>query len=208
MDCLAKRGSHVQLSCVKRNRKQHDPEQLANLASQAKDYALHMMRTTGSVPPTVIADTEEGYVFCMPTSLTDTESKDRFAEVAKLFAVACRAQALVMILEAWVRLPDESGHLDPDVRPSEATDRREMVALLLEDQSDSATLLVPIIRGEQGEFAGLADVGPPVAGDSEGRFSKLMPRHKPSSADVDKAKHQLLALGMFVENRGFDPTMN
>jgi len=193
---------------VKRNRKQHDPEQLANLAAQAKDYAHHMMRTTGSVPPTVIADTEEGYVFCMPTSLTDTESKDRFAEVAKLFAVACRAQALVMILESWVRLPDEKGHLDPDVRPSEATDRREMVALLLEDHDSSGTVLIPIIRGEQGEFAGLADVSPVVSGDSEGRFSKLMPRHKPSSADVDKAKHQLLVLGMSVENQGFDPNMN
>jgi len=193
---------------VKRNRKQHDPEQLDALAAQAKDYALHMMRTTGSVPPTVIADTDEGYIFCMPTALTDTEAKDRFAEVAKMFAVAYRAQALVMILESWVRLPDESGKLDPNVRPSEATDRREMVALLLEDHASSATLLVPIIRGEQGEFAGLADVGPPVSGDSEGRFSKLMPRHKPSSVDVDKAKHQLLVLGLSVENRGFDPTMN
>jgi len=83
-----------------------------------------------------------------------------------------------------------------------------MVALLLEDHDSSGTVLIPIIRGEQGEFAGLADVGPPVLGDSEGRFSKLMLRHKPSSADVDRAKHQLLVLGMSVENRGFDPNMN
>lgn len=193
---------------MKRNRKKHDPEQLVALAAQAKDYALHMMRTTGSVPPTVIADTEEGYVFCMPTALTDNDAKDRFAEVAKLFAVACRAQALVMILESWVRLPDKNGHLDPSVRPSEATDRREMVALLMEDEADSATLLVPIIRSEQGEFAGLGAVGQPIIGDSEGRFSKLMPRHKPTSADVDKAKNQLSALGMNIVKGGFDPNMN
>jgi hypothetical protein len=41
-----------------------DPEETARLealAYQAQDYALHMMRTTGSVPPTVIADTKDGY---------------------------------------------------------------------------------------------------------------------------------------------------
>ena len=33
------------------------------LAYQAKNYALHMMRTMGSVPPTVIADTKDGFIF-------------------------------------------------------------------------------------------------------------------------------------------------
>jgi hypothetical protein len=193
---------------VKRNRKSPDPKQLETLAAQAKDYALHMMRTTGSVPPTVIADTADGYVFCMPTALTDTDAKDRFAEVAKLFAVAYRAQAMVMILESWVRLPDASGHLDPSIRPSEAKDRREMVALLLEDQASSATRLIPINRDQEGEFAGLGDDDPMNFDEAEGRFAKLMPRHKPSSQDVDRAKHKLFVLGMTVENRGFDPTMN
>lgn len=42
-----------------------DPAETARLealAYQAQDYALHMMRTTGSVPPTVIADTKDGGV--------------------------------------------------------------------------------------------------------------------------------------------------
>jgi hypothetical protein len=102
-----------------------------------------MMRTTGSVPPTVIADTDEGYVFCMPSALAGEADKDRYAEMAKLMAVAYRARALVMIVESWVRLPDATGHLDPDVRPSQAADRKEMVALLLEDRSVSATSLIP-----------------------------------------------------------------
>lgn len=66
---------------MKRNRWQENPQGLEPLARQAQDYALHMMRTTGSVPPTVIADTDEGYVFCMPSELTDDAAKDRFAEV-------------------------------------------------------------------------------------------------------------------------------
>ena len=193
---------------MKRHRRNSEPERLEALASQATDYALHMMKTTGSVPPTVIADTDEGFVFCMPTTLTDTAAKDRFADVAKLFAVAYRARAMVMILESWVRLPDVSGHLDPSIRPSEASDRKEMVALLLEDLAGSATCLLPIMRDEQGAFAGLGNGAPLNFDEAEGRFSKLMPRHKPSAVDADKAKHALFVLGMTVENRGFDPTMN
>ena len=167
-----------------------------------------MMRTTGSVPPTVIADTTEGFVFCMPSALADDAAKDRFAEVAKLFAVAYRAQALVMIVEAWVRLPDSRGHLDPNIRPSEAADRKEVVALMLEDGSVSATRLIPILRDSKETFTDLGPDTPLQSGEAEGRFSKLMPRHKPSADDCAKAKRTLFSIGMSVENRGFDPTMN
>jgi len=104
-----------------------------------------MMRTTGSVPPTVIADTDEGFVFCMPTALTDDAAKDRFAEVTRLFAVAQDARALVMVVEAWANLPDANGHLDTDTRPSQSPNRKEVVVLMLEDHSRNATsMLVPM----------------------------------------------------------------
>lgn len=167
-----------------------------------------MMRTTGSVPPTVIAETAEGYVFCMPSALADEAAKDRFAEVAKLFAVAYRAQALVMIVEAWVRLPDSRGHLDPSIRPSEAADRKEVVALMLEDGSISSTRLIPILRDDKETFTDFGSDTPLETGEAEGRFSKLMPRHKPSADDCAKAQRTLIDIGMNVENRGFDPTMN
>ncbi|MGB6223025.1 hypothetical protein [Haloferula sp.] len=193
---------------MKRSRKQSDPERLERLADQAQDYALHMLRTTGSVPSTVIADTDDGYIFCMPTELVDDEAKDRFAEVARLFAVACRARALVMVVESWVSLPDASGHLDTSVAPSESPDRREMVAVLLEDAIHAATRLIPIIRHDAGGFAGLGDSGALEYGEGEGRFSQLMPKHRPASSDVEMARRQLELLGMRIENRGFDPSMN
>ena len=74
-----------------------------------------MMRTTGYVPPAVIANTDEKYVFCMPSELADDAAKDRFAEVTRLFAIAKSAQSarsLVMVVEAWARLLDARGHLD------------------------------------------------------------------------------------------------
>ena len=60
---------------MKRNRTQYDPDKLEALAAQARHYAEHMMRTTGSVPATLIADTEDGYIFCMPSALTDETAR-------------------------------------------------------------------------------------------------------------------------------------
>lgn len=78
---------------MKRNRRQVNPQDLDPLAIQAKNYAVHMLQTTGSVPPTVIADTEVGFVFCMPTGLTNDAAKDRFADATRLFAIAQSARA-------------------------------------------------------------------------------------------------------------------
>ena len=167
-----------------------------------------MMRTTGSVPPTVIADTANGYVFCMPTALTDDAAKDRFAEVARLFAIAHEANALVLIVEAWAKLPDSRGHLDTETPPSQSPDRKEVVALMLEDQSRCATSLVPIVRDAAGKFATFGSVAPLAFGDSAGRFSKLMPRSKPSVADAAQAKATLLSLGLSIVHPGLDPNRN
>jgi hypothetical protein len=191
---------------VKRHRSQENPQGLEPLARQAQDYALHIMRTTGSVPPTVIADTTEGYVFCLPTELTDDAAKDRFAEVTRLFAIAQTARALVMIVEAWARLPDANGHLDTETPPSQAPDRKEVVVLMMEDHSRTATLMLPILRDAGDAFTEFGDSGPMHFGESTGRFADLMPRNKPSVREAAQAKATLLGLG--IVNRGGDPTSN
>ena len=193
---------------MKRNRWQKNPHGLEPLASQAKDYALHMMVTTGSLPPTVIADTDEGFIFCMPTELMDDAAKDRFAEVTRLFAIAQTARSLVMVVEAWARLPDARGHLDTETPPSQAADRKEVVVLMLEDHSRNATVMLPIIRDEAGAFTAFGDPGPMQFGESVGRFSGLMPKNKPSVREAAQARATLLSLGMSIVNRGFDPTLN
>lgn len=167
-----------------------------------------MMRTTGSLPPTVIADTDEGYVFCMPSELTDDAAKDRFAEVARLFAIAQSARSLVMIAEAWARVPDANGHLDTDTPPSQAPDRKEVVVLMLEDHSRNATVMLPIVRDEVSAFSSFGAPGPMQFGESVGRFSGLMPKNKPSAREAAQARATLMALGMNIVNRGFDPSMN
>lgn len=187
----------------------HDnPKGLEPLATQAEDYALHMMRTTGSVPPTVIADTDEGYIFCMPTSLTDEAAKDRFAEVARLVATAYCARSLVMIVEAWATMPDARGHLDSDTPPSQSPSRKEIVALMLEDHSRSATHLLPILRDAKEVFTQFGATNPLQYGESSGRFSGLMPRSKPSAREAALAKATLEVLRMDIINRGCDSNLN
>jgi hypothetical protein len=187
----------------------HDnPQGLEPLAAQAADYALHMMRTTGSVPPTAIAVTDDGLIFCMPDDLANEAAKDRFAEIARLLATAYCARALVMIVEAWATMPDANGHLDTNTPPSQSPNRREIVALMFEDRSHSATSLLPIIRDAGGKFIELESSGPIQFGESEGRFAGLMKGSAPTAEQSAKAKAVLQQLRLSVVNRGFDPTLN
>jgi hypothetical protein len=193
---------------MKRSRKPQPPDRLEALARQAADYALHMMSTTGSVPPTVIADTEDGYVFCMPSDLADEAAKDRFAGIARHLAVAQDARALVMVVEAWAKFATPDGQLDMDTPPSQSPDRREVVVLMLEDRSRSAVSMIPIVRDESGSFARFGTPPPLDYNDVGGRFAKLMPRHRPSAREAAAARAELLAMGMNIVNRGPDPSMN
>jgi hypothetical protein len=188
-----------------------DPEEAARLvalARQGQDYALHMMRTTGSVPPTVIADTDEGLIFCTPSSLADEAAKDRFADVARLLAVAYNARALLMVVEAWVRMATPDGTLDTTIRPSLAPDKREMVVLMMEDRSRCANTFLPIIRDGCGAFAEFGAIPVPDFTSAAGRFAGLMPKFTPNAEQVTAAKAALLKLGMHVVNRGVDPSLN
>ena len=187
-DSLAKLSRRWLASRVKRNRRQENPQGLEQIVRQATDYALYMMRTTGSVPPTVIADTDEGYVFCMPSELADDAAKDRFADVTRLFAIAQTARSLVMVVEAWARVPDASGHLDTETPPSQSPDRKEVVVLMLEDHSRNATVMLPIVRDAAGAFTSFGDPGPMQFGESVDDSPVSFPVTNPASARQPKPR--------------------
>ena len=108
------------------------------------------MRNTGSVPPMAIADTADGFIFCMPSGVPDVAAKDRFADVARFLAIAYNASAIVMVVEAWVRMAKPVIRFDTVTPTSQAPDRKEMVVLMLEDQTRSATGLLPTLREGSG----------------------------------------------------------
>ena len=186
----------------------NDSARLDALAQQATGYALHMMRTTGSVPPTAIADTANGFIFCMPAGLPDEAAKDRFADVARLLAVAHSARAIVMVAEAWVRMAVPGVPLDTVTPPSQAPDRQEVVVLMMEGQTRCATGLLPILRDGSGAFREFGQSPALNFTSTSGRFSGLMPKHASGSDEVTMAKAELLRLGMCVVNQGLDPSAN
>jgi len=186
----------------------NDSIRLEALAQQATGYALHMLRNTGSVPPTAIADTADGFIFCMPPGMPDEAAKDRFADVARLLAIAHGARAIVMVAEAWVRMAEPGIRLDTATPPSQSPDRQEMVVLMLEDQTRSATGLLPILREGSGAFQKFGQSPALNFTSTSGRFTGLMPKHMPGASEVAMAKAELLKLGMCVVNQGFDPSLN
>jgi len=189
----------------------HNPqpaEHLEALLTEAANYALHSMQTAGEVPPIVIADTDDGFVYCMPYEMADEASKDRFAEGAKLLAIGYHARALVMVVESWVTMEGDDTRLSSSRVHSEDPQPKEIVALILEDHHTSGTSMLPILRDESGAFSCF---GPPSLvnfNGSEGRFSQLMPLHRPNPEEADLARNKLHALGMNVKRQGFDHSMN
>ncbi|KAB2637982.1 MAG: hypothetical protein DVB25_08880 [Verrucomicrobia bacterium] len=181
---------------------------LEALAQQAQQYALHMMHSTGSVPLTVIADTVDGFIFGMPSGMPDEAAKDRVAEVTRLLAIAHGARAIMIVAEAWVRMAVPGKQLDTNSPPSQSPERQEVVVLMLEGQTRSATGLLPILREGSGEFREFGQIPALNFTSTSGRFTGLMPKHPHSAQVVAAAKAALLAMGMQVVNRGFDPSQN
>ena len=166
----------------------HDAGILDALGRQAADYALHMMLTAGSVPPTVIADTAEGYVFCTPGAMADDKAKDQFANLARLLAVAYGARALVMVVEEWVRVASRDSGVDPATPPSEVPDRKEVVVVISEDGTRSSNRFLPIQRNAAGGFLGFGTSPLPELKTLAGRFSGFMPSRPQSAENVTMAK--------------------
>ena len=76
-------------------------DQLIQVATNFSDFT---MRHQGRVPPTFLAQTQEGLIAYFPERMGDERAKDNFAQTARLISIAHEATAIVMILESWVKL--------------------------------------------------------------------------------------------------------
>ena len=186
----------------------NNPARLEELARQAKSYALHMMRSTGGVPPAMIAATANGFIFCQPTEMPEEAAHEWFSDLARSLVIAHNARAIVMVAEAWVMPAAPAIQPGFLTRPSLAPDPQEMVVLLLEDQACSVTGLLPILRGSSGMFRGFGH-SPPLEGSSvTGCFTGLIPSHVPGAGEVAMARAELRRFARCVVRQGFDPSLN
>ena len=183
-------------------------DDLDALLRHAMGYAEHMMATAGSVPPTLMAATPEGFLMFVPKSLKDVAEKDKFANAGRLLAVAHKATAVALVLETWATSAKRPGPALPQVPPSQSPDRVEVVVIMAEARGVKAQQFLSIQRDSRGKFAWFGTSPEPEFNEMEGRFAQMMPPKKPSDKDAQMAKMRLTAMGIIVERKGQNPMWN
>lgn len=171
-------------------------ESLADLFARAEQMAGFAMRNLGSVPPTLLAASPGGPIFFVPSAMGDERAKDNFANTARLICVAHDVTAVVLILEAWMKVAPPDGELDPTERPSEALDRQEVVLLTGESREGPRQKFLPIIRTDAGGFFGFGEFEGPEADQFSGRFTNILPPNPPGEDLKAKARKVLTAIGL------------
>jgi len=183
-------------ACAVSEKAKPDRAALDALLRQAEEGAAFAMRKIGSVPPTFLAATPSGLLTFIPSTMSDERAKDNLANTARLICVGYEAVAVVLMIEAWMRLAPPGGKLDLDTPPSEALDRREVVLLIGETFGVHTQRFLPIIRTDAGGFFGFGDYDGPEGDSFQGRFAQLMP---PRAAPADQqalARRLLDAMGL------------
>ena len=181
------------------------PKNLDDLLAQAEHYAEFSMRGIGRVPPTFLALCPARLMFYLPESMGDERAKDNFANTARLICIAHDATAAVMILESWMKVAAPGESLDPDERPSEALDRREVVLLAGEERGRKKQKFLPIIRSGNGNFFGFGESDLPEFDNFAGRFAELLPPREGSAELKATAKLLLKAMGITDASLQNDP---
>ena len=172
------------------------PQSLDDLLAQAEHYAEFSMRGIGRVPPTFLALCPGRLLFYIPETMGDERAKDNFATTARLVCIAYDATAVVMILESWMKVAVPGETLDPNERPSEALDRREIVVLAGEARDTRKQRFLPIVRSGNGKFFGFGESDLPEFDSLQGRFAEILP---PQAAPPElKAKARLLLQAMGI----------
>ena len=164
------------------------PESLDDLLARAEHYAGFAMRQFGRVPPAMMALCPTGTLFFMPEKVGDERAKDSFANTARLICIAHDASAVVVILEAWMKVAAPGETLDPKERPSEALDRREVVVLSGEARGSKRQKFLPIIRTGAGGFFGFGESDLPEFDNFQGRFAEILSSGPPAKKRQAKAR--------------------
>lgn len=184
-------------------------ESVDALLQRAIEYAGHAMRSIGRVPPTFLAETDNGLMIYLPETMGDERAKDNFANTARLVAVGYSASAVAMILESWVTVAKPGKPLDPSVPPSQSPDREECVVIMVEGQKgEHRSKFLPIQRDARGRFTGFGGDEMPKFDQMEGRFVGILPTKALSEENRKMARQLLRMMGVAPENHGFNPMWN
>ena len=171
---------------------------LDDLMAKSEKYANLFMHNAGFLIPVLFGIGLDGPFLLVSTSLDGEGQKDTFTGTAKLMCIAHAATTCVMTAAIWM---DQNG--DETVRPSESPSRREYVMLSGESQREGLKLhFLPIIRSDDGKFAGFGKCESIPIDTMTGRFAHLLPATPPDEAARQAAKAILNKKGVDITERG------
>lgn len=186
----------------------HQPDEIRQLLEAGRAVAEGFLRDKGSIPAIMLAISPEGLVLHSAASTTHPEVKDDFAGACRLLARANRAEAVVLILEAWARIAPEGGQLDANIRPSTAADRIEIVSLCAEVPGLQFCAIHNIHRSAYGEFSHLGDDQGIGGANVQGRFAAILPPTFPTDIEVRVARRVLQGFGINPDGTRINPLLN
>lgn len=176
-------------------------ETLADLLAQAEHYAWFCMKNSGHMAPTLFLIGEKGPLMFCPQSLQNIEEKDAFATAARLLCIAQDASAMVIAMEAWMKIATPGEPLDTAEPPSEAIDRQEVITLMGESRSGQNQKILNIVRSGNHKFFGLVDTTPKLD-NFEGRFAQILPPKSATPENRLLAELMLKAKGVNFSKPG------
>lgn len=156
---------------------------LEGLMKDAADLAAYKMRENGEVLTEFIASTPTYRLVLRGSPLRDEAAKDAYASFIRLWCIAAKVKAGVLVAESWMVNAEPGKPLDLSVRPSLSPRRREIVFLAGEALgSVYAYHVLPLLRDATGRFTGFGptETFPPEL--IEGRYKRLLPPHNLSDA--------------------------
>ena len=160
------------------------------------DYAAKQLMDTGSFSPMFAIHTYDEKVVLVATPFGSEQEREMTHMVIKLMCVAHDASGFSFMGEAWVRWMDRQegesvtamNKRAYEVRPSQATDRKEVVTVTLvyRDETNQRKVrgrMSEIIRDADGKITGLTPMEMPDGVDSRGAVPDILPRRRPSPAE-------------------------
>lgn len=172
------------------------PTPLDDLMQEAMRYAMHWMKKSGSLAPSMMARLEQGTVLFLPSGMKDERGKDDFANTVRLICASHAATAVVLMVECWVTLAKPGEKLDISTPPSQSYDRQEMLVLIGQGPEGNVTRMLPIVRSDNGRFWNLGDPQEMAAETFEGRFAGLLPPKPVDDKTRLMGRHLLDAMGV------------
>ena len=162
-------------------------------------FVKHSMQTLGHVPPTIFIHGENGKAMFGPQKLPDDRSKDEFVALSRVMCIAHKADATVLVTEAWMKSAKKGEKLDLKKQPSQYADREEVVIMLGETRAGCQQRILPMLRADKGKFVGFGEERKIDAEKIKGRFANFIPRIAPDEQNRTMAKLVLKKLGIDIE---------